>query len=147
MLGRYNRRGRVVVVMATRRHSTALGLRSTFSRLLQLSTNRRKPLQSWYHSNVARPRSLEAVPRGGSKNEADSDLVETSRKHLRRVSYVTDIEGDKDYLDRYVKQSRVLCFRSSDESAGFPYSRCIDFQNPDQGDVLVFGGDVCDQVE
>ncbi|KAL3917074.1 MAG: hypothetical protein SGILL_004882 [Bacillariaceae sp.] len=78
------------------------------------------------------------------------------------LSYITDIEGDKAYLDRYVEVSKVLKFierkptpatsvfrenyPTDDPSAlpyTFPYDRCIDFA--DDNTVLVFGGDLWDK--
>jgi hypothetical protein len=86
------------------------------------------------------------VPR---KRRSSSRLFSSSRL----ITYLTDVEGDRDYLTRFVDQSRVLKFRPCDPrkdigaSTGggmlFPYDHCIDFQN-DQ-DVLVFGGDCWDQ--
>jgi hypothetical protein len=77
----------------------------------------------------------------------------------RRISYLTDVEGDRDYLTRYVEQSKVLCFRpcssshpltADNLSFDFPYNHCMDFrrtQQPSQNDDchLVYGGDVWDQ--
>jgi len=57
------------------------------------------------------------------------------------ISFVTDIEGDREYLERYVDVSKVLCWK--DALPGQQYSRYIDFKNGD--DHLVFGGDVWDQ--
>lgn len=79
----------------------------------------------------------------------------------RLVSFLTDVEGDREYLTRYVNQSRVLAFRDTDpivllQSDGtgrgespsmyFPYNHCIDF-SPDclESGAVVFGGDVWDQ--
>lgn len=67
----------------------------------------------------------------------------------RKITFLTDVEGDRDYLTRYVKQSKVLCFRPCDprvenKSAFFPYNHCIDFLRP-QRDCLVYGGDIWDQ--
>ncbi|CAB9524065.1 expressed unknown protein [Seminavis robusta] len=74
------------------------------------------------------------------------------------VSYLTDIEGDGSYLDRYVEQSRVLQFVPTDprntnnpishnknfsSCAYFPYDRCLDFGD-DRG-MLIFGGDIWDK--
>jgi Calcineurin-like phosphoesterase len=80
------------------------------------------------------------------------------------VSYVTDIEGDKAYLDRYVETSKVLTFskrtptsttsifrRKDDDDDDdenslpyiFPYDHCIEFVNSNS--VLVFGGDLWDK--
>ena len=83
----------------------------------------------------------------------------------RRITYLTDVEGDRDYLTRYVEQSQVLCFRhcaARMESTPatldndqldqahfvFPYTHCIDFirrPHHQQKDCLVYGGDVWDQ--
>lgn len=76
------------------------------------------------------------------------------------VTYVTDIEGDKAYLDRYVQRSKVLTFISTpppiictttslpgddDEKPKlvFPYTQCIEFTDPRA--MLVFGGDIWDK--
>ena len=60
----------------------------------------------------------------------------------RIITYLTDIEGDAGYLDRYVNQSKVLRFCDSAD-ASFPYSRCIEFTS--ENAVLVYGGDVWDR--
>lgn len=64
----------------------------------------------------------------------------SSKNHI--ISHFTDVEGDRDYLERYVARSEVLCFRPS-EDRNFPYDEWMDFQ--DSNGMLVFGGDVCDQ--
>jgi hypothetical protein len=62
----------------------------------------------------------------------------------RIITYLTDVEGDAAYLDRYVHQSKVLHFRAcSKRSDEFPYDKCIDF-NKDNA-MLVYGGDVWDR--
>ncbi|GKY93283.1 hypothetical protein MPSEU_000295800 [Mayamaea pseudoterrestris] len=81
----------------------------------------------------------------------DENLTIQKEPHSSRfVSYLTDVEGDRDYLTRFVKQSRVLTFRPISEcdvdqtsTALFPYDHCIDFIN--DRDMLVFGGDAWDQ--
>ncbi|KAG7349637.1 calcineurin-like phosphoesterase [Nitzschia inconspicua] len=79
-----------------------------------------------------------------------------------QLSYITDIEGDKAYLDRYVQTSKVLTFtkrtptstisifqrRTIDSEDNnlpyiFPYDHCIDFL--DSNSMLVFGGDLWDK--
>lgn len=81
------------------------------------------------------------------------------------ITYMTDVEGDRDYLYRYVRQSKVLCWRNysaksctdddhdrddgvwkPDNSTAFPfpYNHCIDFRDKATG-ILVYGGDVWDQ--
>lgn len=64
------------------------------------------------------------------------------------VTYLTDVEGDKAYLDRYVKTSRVLTWRNASSLSSlpqqdFPYDQCIEFVH-DRA-VLVFGGDIWDK--
>jgi Calcineurin-like phosphoesterase len=59
---------------------------------------------------------------------------------------MTDVEGDKFYMMRYVEQSKILCWRESLSTPRFPYGQCIDFLGSNKGDnVLVYGGDVWDQ--
>eukprot|EP00934_Nitzschia_sp_Nitz4_P003831 Nitzschia sp. Nitz4//scaffold46_size129759//65471//67300//NITZ4_003505-RA/size129759-processed-gene-0.139-mRNA-1//1//CDS//3329552607//3821//frame0 len=65
-----------------------------------------------------------------------------------RISYITDIEGDKAYLDRYVNISKVLTFVDNNNSTtatpwNVPYPQVIDFTDPHA--MLVFGGDVWDK--
>jgi hypothetical protein len=68
------------------------------------------------------------------------------------VTYITDIEGDKAYLDRYVQLSKVLTFISTPTEGKvtsprspivFPYAKCIEFTDPRA--MLVFGGDIWDK--
>ena len=79
------------------------------------------------------------------------------------VSYFTDIEGDKFYLDRYVDNSKILTWITNERNDGdensnpelslysskdyppasFPYDRRIDFCHPNS--MLVFGGDLWDK--
>ena len=68
------------------------------------------------------------------------------------LSYITDIEGDKAYLDRYVENSKILTFRPAEDDHQereedlpyiFPYDQYIDFT--DNNSVLVFGGDLWDK--
>jgi hypothetical protein len=86
---------------------------------------------------------------------------ETKQRQRHCISYLTDVEGDRDYLDRFVDQSRILTFRpteprtpaattsASEDGMYFPYHYCLDFQNDDATndgkDILVYGGDVWDQ--
>jgi hypothetical protein len=88
-------------------------------------------------------------------------LTQHDNVHL---SYITDVEGDKAYLDRYVATSKVLTFANRtptstssvvrrvqqqhhDEDNSlpyiFPYDHCIDFL--DSNSMLVFGGDLWDK--
>jgi len=50
------------------------------------------------------------------------------------VAYVTDIEGNYDYWQRFIRFSRVLC----NDSRGF-----VDFK--EINGEIVFGGDMCDR--
>jgi hypothetical protein len=75
---------------------------------------------------------------------------------------LTDVEGDAQYLDRYVKQSRVLEFiptkpRWGDRDSAldfpeefsslqyFPYHHCIDFASNTHNSMLIYGGDMWDK--
>lgn len=66
------------------------------------------------------------------------------------ISFLTDVEGDNLYFDRFVRNSRVLEFQprppvfNADEY--FPYSHELAFKE-DVGPRtnLVYGGDVCDK--
>ena len=71
------------------------------------------------------------------------------------LSYITDIEGDKFYLDRYVDNSKIVAWtmitsaeKHKEEEGNkyaypFPYDRRIDFVNTNS--MLVFGGDLWDK--
>jgi hypothetical protein len=64
------------------------------------------------------------------------------------VTYLTDVEGDKAYLDRYVETSKVLKFvesssSSEDDTSLLPYDKCIEFTQDNA--MLVYGGDVWDK--
>jgi hypothetical protein len=81
----------------------------------------------------------------------------TDEAPRRLVSYITDVEGDREYLERYVRDSRVLCWKEESSLPqdhkqrpyNFPYSHFIDFQHFRESEIprdfLVFGGDVWDQ--
>jgi Calcineurin-like phosphoesterase len=72
------------------------------------------------------------------------DLTDVrNNPHLRCISYITDIEGDKSYLERFVQQSHVLEWTPRTPDASFPYDACIDFSHSTS--VLVMGGDAIDQ--
>lgn len=119
----------------------------------------------------ARPRSS-ALRRGSSAPSSRLHGYQTFLRQDRRedekirVSYFTDVEGDKLYLDRYVDNSRVLTWRTAAQAgrgggaraprdphslsryraggaAPFPYERRIDFA--DDRSLLVFGGDLWDK--
>ena len=92
------------------------------------------------------------------------NLPETSHDRIT-ITYLTDVEGDDDYLDRYVQQSRILTWRpttprwnkdttSANSSSHdfpeefsscryFPYDHCIDFK--DDTGMAIIGGDCCDK--
>lgn len=84
---------------------------------------------------------------------ADPDPAKAlpTKKSRRRITFLTDVEGDREYLERYVRRSKVLMFcdaapslERDGSSLFFPYDHAIDFRSDD--DVLVFGGDVWDQA-
>ena len=91
--------------------------------------------------------------RGGSIN-AQSECTQCSQKSQKiiRISYITDIEGDAEYLKRFVNLSKVLHFKPSkpnDSLTHDHYDHLIDFSAHDDDAIvttmLVFGGDVCDK--
>lgn len=62
------------------------------------------------------------------------------------ISFLTDVEGDGLYFDRFVQNSKVLefkprppCFKADEY---FPYSHELAFKEDGK---LVYGGDVCDK--
>ncbi|GMH78103.1 hypothetical protein TrST_g12728 [Triparma strigata] len=68
-----------------------------------------------------------------SRPFTDNSLSATSKKTL--IAYFTDVEGDKDYLDRYIDLSKVL-HRSGADGQDLVLR---------DGAHLVFGGDVVDR--
>ena len=74
------------------------------------------------------------------------------KRRTRQVSFLTDVEGDASYFDRFVENSRVLCFEPTNPSfensnAGsrnfFPYNKQVTFRA--DSSMLVYGGDACDK--
>ena len=59
----------------------------------------------------------------------------TPRRYLSstRITYLTDVEGDRDYLERWIERSRCVDWKNGR----------MEFRHNDTS--LVFGGDVCDQ--
>ena len=66
---------------------------------------------------------------------------------MRRITFLTDVEGDAAYLHRYVENSRVLKFRNESDSftttTTATTSPIIEFACPNA--MLIFGGDVWDK--
>lgn len=78
----------------------------------------------------------------GSRCFASSFNEDFSKEHQDVViTYLTDVEGDKAYLDRYVQNSKVLQFCEASED--FPYDQCISFKSDNS--MLIYGGDVWDK--
>ena len=83
------------------------------------------------------------------------DLNEFILQHTNvTIAYLTDVEGDKHYLDRYVERSKVLTFKNLTTAAASSnttstillpsfYQQYIDFTTTNS--ILVFGGDICDK--
>jgi hypothetical protein len=75
-----------------------------------------------------------------SSSSSSSDDANSIGTNSRYITYLTDVEGDRDYLQRYVVQSKVLCWKElhnelpqhsrkrSDRQFPFPYTHYIDFQ-------------------
>lgn len=95
----------------------------------------------WSTAFRRRPRIL------GGFTPPRSRRLQSQRRPLssttRRITFLTDVEGDRDYLQRFVEQSRVLCFRPTAPTDDFPYDHWIDFDDPSA--MFVYGGDVGDQ--
>eukprot|EP00977_Amphora_coffeiformis_P000801 scaffold175_cov177-Amphora_coffeaeformis.AAC.3 len=104
------------------------------------------------HHHLAQNRhfACAAILRGGDDqvprdaNDVDASTTNIADKNHRLITYITDIEGDREYLARYVKQSRILCFRIVQPTTALPYDHCVDFARSTD-DMLVFGGDIWDQ--
>jgi hypothetical protein len=66
---------------------------------------------------------------------------------MRRITFLTDVEGDAAYLHRYVENSRVLKFRNESDSFTTTTTATtipiIEFACPNA--MLIFGGDVWDK--
>lgn len=101
------------------------------------------------HFGIGRLQSVqdffEQKGRGGDTNNDDQETI---------VTFITDVEGDKAYLDRYVETSKVLEFVDTTtntlptgtichDASVLPYTKCINFTHPRA--LLVFGGDVWDK--
>jgi hypothetical protein len=70
----------------------------------------------------------------------------------RLITYLTDVEGDAAYLDRYVENSRVLRFSADSVSAPSSKSEKPEQQYPQglidftsDNAILIFGGDIWDK--
>jgi len=118
------------------------------------------PFVSIRSSNILPQRFFATFLSPGGDADSDSCNVQNFIKAWNEtiVTYITDIEGDKAYLDRYVHRSRVLAFREKNSSTGgsnssssgntyddddLPYDQYIDFTDPRA--LLVFGGDIWDK--
>ncbi|VEU38085.1 unnamed protein product [Pseudo-nitzschia multistriata] len=125
--------------------------------------------------NRRRPRRLSSSLAATTSASSSSSRLYRYRDFLEKgehdrivLSYLTDIEGDKFYLDRYVDNSKILTWIPSDDDAEppgndteqspfslsyysckeypparFPYNRRMDFV--DSNSMLVFGGDLWDK--
>lgn len=91
------------------------------------------------------------TPHSRTRRYASSTTDAASNEDKRLISFVTDIEGDKAYLDRFVDISKILEFEAVQPNLSpgndfFPYDRHIVFKHADiENHMLLFGGDVCDK--
>ena len=88
----------------------------------------------------------------------------THPQQKRKISFITDIEGDAKYFDRFINNSQILKFeecqpKTSKDDFYFPYSHHVVFKSSsssssdhdtkkvqeDDNSILVFGGDVWDK--
>mmetsp|Transcript_6415 Transcript_6415/g.16298 ORF Transcript_6415/g.16298 Transcript_6415/m.16298 type:complete len:731 (+) Transcript_6415:136-2328(+) len=142
--------------------TTTTARRSFFSSSRRISSSSSPSSISRSTSASAwRPTRLGLVP------SAEEFLEERRRRNSKNgssngticLSYLTDVEGDKFYLDRYVEASKILRFvedsnvededKEDDDDDDqmlpydFPYRHKIDFV--DENSLLVFGGDLWDK--
>lgn len=61
-----------------------------------------------------------------------------------RICFMTDVEGDRDYFDRFVDNSQVLKFIQKKKKNN-EYYRQVVFQHDEVNSIFVYGGDVCDK--
>jgi len=109
--------------------------------------------------NDSRPRNSSFFSTKISSSETESTTLSSPLDNFsKRISYITDIEGDGAYFDRYIEVSKILKFESVtpnfDETNPlefFPYTKHVVFlensstnSNVDKT-MLVCGGDVWDK--
>jgi hypothetical protein len=99
---------------------------------------------------------------GGRLYSHSKSFCSTSIPKTKLISYITDIEGDAMYFDRFVNTSKVLKFESVEPNFCrsskdyFPYDKHVVFQdeiidddsfgfNVNHLNTLVFGGDLWDK--
>jgi hypothetical protein len=116
----------------------------------------------WILSRVRRIQPLTAHHHHHHHQYNTRHCLSTRNDGTRLITYLTDVEGDKAYLERYIRQSKILTMRdnhnhnnSHNNTASnsqhlhqhqptiLPYDWCIDFTDPDG--ELVFGGDLWDK--
>lgn len=124
---------------------------------LALRTGRIDIFTSFHESSTRRCASTGSL----SSHDTINDFAPTSFSYKDKglvISYLTDVEGDKEYLHRYVERSKVLQFKNvtayrnqaeddnDDHEEGidnFRYRQYIDFTKDNA--MLVFGGDMWDK--
>jgi hypothetical protein len=75
----------------------------------------KSPYSSAYHHSIhstRRPFSNESEPRESLSGASNGQGQQKGQHHC--ISYLTDVEGDRDYLHRFVQQSRILTFRPTE---------------------------------
>jgi hypothetical protein len=92
-------------------------------------------------NQVLRERQIYNVRLFASDSAVQNDFLREQKDVT--VTYITDLEGDKAYLERYVEISKVLEFCRSPQDEDFPYDECITFSQDNA--MLVFGGDLWDK--
>lgn len=131
----------------------------TFRRDLNVGTKRRIDHQCTSRSRIGVRTTTSISP---TRLYSYQDFLKEDHDSIF-VSYFTDIEGDKLYLDRYVEKSKILTWIPNDEKgrdeksrgklslycsegntlASLPYERRIEFC--DSNSMIVFGGDLWDK--
>ena len=101
------------------------------------------------------------APGTGRSSRTFSSARGTSKRRTRQISFLTDVEGDAAYFDRFVSNSKILCFQPATPNTDtesdhyFPYTEQVAFCDDNDDDkndrpeneksILVYGGDVCDK--
>jgi Calcineurin-like phosphoesterase len=102
-----------------------------------------------HRGTVQRSLAIRFCAANKDQQPASSSDSGDESKRRRLISFFTDVEGDRDYLNRYVKQSKVLCWRSTTSNStnieDVSFEVMLDFVHPTGDDMAVFGGDIWDQ--
>ena len=116
--------------------------------------------KNYYRHLSASSRFLPTRSTHSRYNHSSPSLSDGDVKFPSSITFFTDVEGNGDYFDRFVQNSKVLGFRTIRPSFGaykdgvwnfgqydpayFPYDKEVVFQKHDNS-MLVYGGDIWDK--